>query len=165
MKLNTLFSTIAITILASIVLDALVLQGRTYYKIYDRRYSIISLRRFGKAGIAEFIRTTDTSTYAIPPEAMIPLENGDHFIIEKSMLFNRAKTLTISEGDQLFTMNLTLLHTEVFSKVVITISLLSAMIGLVARPLTIRSDIAFSASFFSAVMAAGLLIFYLWQSP
>jgi len=65
----------------------------------------------------------------------------------------------------LFTMNLTLLHTEVFSKVVITISLLSAMIGLVARPFTIRSDIAFSASFFSAVMAAGLLIFYLWQSP
>lgn len=162
MKLNTLFSTIAIIILTSIVLDALVLRGKTYKKIYDRRYSIISPRRFGKAGVAEFIRTTDASTYAIPFEAMIPLENGDHFIIEKSMLFNRAKNLSIRKGDQLFTMNLTLLHTEVFSKVVIGISLLSAMIGLVARPFTLRSDISFSASFFSAVMAAGLLIFYLW---
>lgn len=162
MKINTLFGTIAIIILASIVLDALVLQGRTYKKIYDRRYSTISPRRFGKPGIAEFIRTTDASTYAIPPNAMIPLENGDHFIIEKSMLFNRAKTLSIGEGAQRYTIKLTLLHTEEFSKIVIAISLLSAMIGLAGRPFLMRSDRAFSASFFSAVMATGLLIFYLW---
>jgi hypothetical protein len=162
MKSTKILSCISIVILGTIMLDAYVVQGKKYKKIYDRRYSEGSKSRSERQNRKEFIMTNDGSTYSIPTGTFIPLQSGDQFTVEKTKLLNRSKSISIGENDQEYTIYLSLMHIDHFAKIILGISLLSALAGLIGRLLRVRSDIRFAASFFSAVMAVGLLIFYLW---
>jgi hypothetical protein len=162
MKTTKILGCISIGILVIIMLDIYVLEGKMYKKTYDRRYSEDSRSRPGSVDREEFILTTDGSTYGIPSGTFIPLESGDTFTVEKTKLLNRIKSIRVGETDNAYDVYLNKFTEDPIAKRLLGIVFFAALTGLIGRLLRIRSDIRFAASFFSVVMAVGLLIFYLW---